>query len=231
MNNKDKYISVINDKFEGKVRDLLLIQIDLFFQNSIEIKKNKYNVGDDVKLSKGTFLHGIFGELENFDYTVEHGFISTDFTLEPRSNKIRNSVGMWNIKNNCLLKDYINEYSGFTITYTIGRGPGAKEISKLIPYHKFDEYTEELNDREDVWQYWGNKTKEVSFLPSLVSSKRQIAFILNMDSEYAKKLTYADVWNTELDEEILKPFLDYRYYPKFLEERKNRNSKIEIFLN
>lgn len=172
MNNKDKYISVINDKFEGKVRDLLLIQIDLFFQNSIEIKKNKYNVGDDVKLSKGTFLHGIFGELENFDYTVEHGFISTDFTLEPRSNKIRNSVGMWNIKNNCLLKDYINEYSGFTITYTIGRGPGAKEISKLIPYHKFDEYTEELNDREDVWQYWGNKTKEVSFLPSLVSSKR-----------------------------------------------------------
>ena len=224
MNNKDKYISVINDKFEGKVRDLLLIQIDLFFQNSIEIKKNKYNVGDDVKLSKGTFLHGIFGELENFDYTVEHGFISTDFTLEPRSNKIRNSVGMWNIKNNCLLKDYINEYSGFTITYTIGRGPGAKEISKLIPYHKFDEYTEELNDREDVWQFWGNKTKEVSFLPSLVSSKRQIAFILNMDSEYAKKLTYADVWNTELDEEILKPFLDYRYYPKFLEERFNRDA-------
>lgn len=35
---------------------------------------------------------------------------------------------------------------------------------------------------------WGDKTKEVSFLPSLVANKRQIAFILNMESDYAKEL-------------------------------------------
>ena len=131
---------------------------------------------------------------------------------------------MWNIKKNCLLKDYINEYSGFTITYSIGRGPGSKEVSELIPYHKFDEYTEELNNRDDVWQYWGEQTKEVRFLPSLVASKRQIAFILNMDSDYAKELAYADVWNTDFDEETLKPFLDYRYYSNFLEERFKRDA-------
>lgn len=92
----------------------------------------------------GTFLHGIFGELENFDYTLDNGFISVDFTSEHRANKIGNSVGMWNIQEDILLKDYINKYSGFTITYTIGRGPGSKEISELVPYHKFDEFTEKL---------------------------------------------------------------------------------------
>lgn len=122
------------------------------------------------------------------------------------------------------MKDYISKYSGFTITYTIGRGPGAKEISELIPYHKFDDYTEKINNDNDIWTYWGDKTKEVSFLPSLVSDKRQIAFILNMESNHAKELAYADVWNTKFDEEILRPFLDSRYYPKFLDERFNRNA-------
>ena len=46
----------------------------------------------EVKLKKGTFIHGIFGELENFDFTIKNGFISTDFTSEARSNKINNSV-------------------------------------------------------------------------------------------------------------------------------------------
>ena len=43
-----------------------------------------------------------------------------------------------------------------------------------------------------------------------------------MKSEYAKELTKADVWNTNLDEQTLKTFLDYRYYEKFLDERFNR---------
>lgn len=224
MNNKCKYISYINKKFEGEAKEILLQQVELFYQLDEEIKKHKYKIGADVKLPKGTFIHGIFGELENFDYIVENGFISTDFTLEPRPNKICNSVGMWNVKKDCLLKDYINEYSGFTITYTIGRGPGSKEISELIPYHRFDEYTEKINNDNDIWQYWGEQTKEVRFLPSLVADKRQIAFILNMESDFAKKLVYADVWNPEFNEKLLEPFLDSRYYTKFLEERFNRNA-------
>ena len=224
MNNKELYINDVNQRFEGKTRELLINQINLFYQENVNIKKKKYRLGENVSLSKGTFLHGIFGELENFDYTVENGFVSVDFTMTPRANKICNSVGMWNVKEDCLLKDYINKYSGFTITYTLGRGPGAKEVSELIPYHKFDEYTEKINNMDEVWQYWGDQTKEVRFLPSLVSNKRQIAFILNMDSEYAKKLSYADVWNTDLDNETLKPFLDNRYFPSFMEERFNRNA-------
>lgn len=225
MNNKEKYLEDINKKFNFKSRDLLISQVELFYQNNDDVVKNKYKIGEDVKLSKGTFIHGIFGELENFDFTINNGFISTDFTSEPRPNKICNSVGMWNIQEDMLLKDYINQYSGFTISYSIGRGPESKTISKLIPYHKFDELTEEINNNKEIWSYWGDQTKEVRFIPSLVSNKRQIAFILNMDSEYAKKLAYNDVWNLDFDEETLIPFLDYRYVDKFINnDRLNRNA-------
>lgn len=218
MSNKDKYINNVINRFSGNAREILLKQIELFYDVDNQITKNRYNIGDDVKLKKGTFIHGIFGELENFDFTIENGFISTDFTSEARPNKINNSVGMWNIQDDMMLKEYINQYSGFTISYSIGRGPGSKTISKLIPYHKFDEITEEINNNDEIWSYWGEQTKEVRFIPSLVSDKRQIAFILNMDSDYAKKLAYNDVWNLDFDKETLISFLDYRYVEKFINE-------------
>lgn len=108
VNNKEKYLEDINKRFNFKARDLLISQVELFYQNNDDNVKNKYKIGEDVKLSKGTFIHGIFGELENFDFTINNGFISIDFTSEPSPNKISNSVGMWNIQNDMLLKEYIN---------------------------------------------------------------------------------------------------------------------------
>lgn len=222
--NKEKYIEYAKKTFQGKALELVLNNIELFYKNK-KIKKNKYHIGEEVKLKKGTYMHGISGLLDNFDWIVEHGFISNDFTEENIHNKIRHSIGMWVIQKDCLLQDYIKEYSGFTITYTIGRGPGSKEVTKLIPYHKFDEVTEKINDDEGIWMYWGDQTKEIRFMPSLVSNKRQIAFILNMESDYAKEMIKKDVWNIELEEEELKEFLDYRYYENFLKERVNRTAQ------
>ena len=222
--NKEKYIEYAKKTFQGKALELVLNNIELFYKNK-KIKKNKYHVGEEVKLKKGTYMHGISGLLDNFDWIVENGFISNDFTEENIHNKIRHSIGMWVIQKDCLLQDYIKEYSGFTITYTIGRGPGSKEVTKLIPYHKFDEETEKINNDENIWMYWGNQTKEIRFMPSLVSNKRQIAFILNMESDYAKEMIKKDVWNIELEEEELKEFLDYRYYENFLKERVNRTAQ------
>ena len=225
INNKDKYVDIINERFEGKSKEILLKQVELFYDNNQEINYNKYALGDDVLLKKGTYIHGISGELDAFDFTLDNGFIAIDFTDKARTNKICNSVGMWDIKEDMTLKDYINIYSGFTISYSIGRGPESKTKSELVPYHKFDEVTERINNEEDIWMYWGNQTKEVRFMPSLVSNKRQIAFILNMDSEYAKKLSYNDVWNTDFDRETLTPFLDSRYVDKFIDdERFNRDA-------
>ncbi len=222
---KETFIEYANNTFKDKALELVLKNIDLFFDD-IEIKhQQKYKLNDEVSLKRGTFLHGIPGYIENFDWIVENGFLAVDFTGKSEGkNKIKNSIGMWNIQEDISLKDYITSYSGFTITYTIGRGPGSKKMSELVPYHMFDNFTEELNNREDVWTYWGEKTKEVTFLPSLVSDKRQIAFILNMESEYAQELSKADVWNVEYDEETLKEFLDYRYLPQFVELRFNKDA-------
>lgn len=217
MNNKEKYLEIVNSRFDGKVKEILTKQINLFYKNE-EVDINRYLKGEKVYLEKGTFIHGIYGGLENFDFTIENGFISADFTSEKRANKICNSVGMWNIQEDIFLKDYINLYSGFTITYCIGRGPESKSKTELIPYHKFDEYTEKINNNEDVWAYSGEQTKEVRFIPSLVSEKRQIAFILNMKSDYAKELAYSDIWNIKFDKETLKPFLDYRYIEQFINQ-------------
>lgn len=221
---KDKYIKVVKDNYKGEALNILLKQIELFFSDSKDIKLTKYDVGEDVFLKKGTYMHGIPSDKEHFDWTVENGFIGNDFTDMSTPNKIRGSIGMWQLKEDTLLKDYIIKYSGFTITYTIGRGPGSIEVSDLIPYHQFDKYTEELNNREDVWMYWGDQTKELRFMPSLVADKRQIAFILNMDSPYAKEISSADVWNPNYDKIMIKDFIDYRYYDKFLVERLNRNA-------
>lgn len=221
---KEKYIEYAKKTFKGEALNLVLKNIELFYKEDEVINKNKYNLGDEVFLKKGTFIHGIPGILENFDWIIENGFIGNEFTNDSVKNKIRHSIGMWNLKDDCYLKDYINLYSGFTITYTIGRGPGAMQVSDLIPYHKFDEYTEKINDNDDIWMYWGDGTKETRFIPSLVANKRQIAFILNTESNYAKEMLYADVWNNNIKYEDLEEFLDYRYYPKFKDERKNRDA-------
>lgn len=224
---KEKYIKYAKENFNGKPLEMVLKQIDMFYNNTELIANNTYHIGDDVCLKKGTFIHGIPGLLDDFDWVVENGFISSDFTGTSKgTNKIKNSIGMWNLKDDCMLKDYINSYSGFTITYKIGRGPASECIlkSELIPYHKFDEYTEIINDNPDIYLYWGDKTKEVTFLPSLVSNKVQIAFIINMESDYAKSMSKADVWNIELNEDILEPFLDYRYFPEFIKLRFNKDA-------
>ena len=92
MNDKEKYLNDINKRLTGQTKEILKDQVNLFYDENIEIKKNKYSENEMVKLKKGTFIHGIFGELENFDFTIKNGFISTDFTSDPRPNKICNSI-------------------------------------------------------------------------------------------------------------------------------------------
>lgn len=52
MSNKDKYISNAINRFRGNARDILLKQIELFYDVDNQVTKNRYNIGDDVKLKK-----------------------------------------------------------------------------------------------------------------------------------------------------------------------------------
>ena len=113
--NKERYIEYVNDNFEGKAKELVLKQIELFYKEE-SVNKNKYNIGDVVFLKKGTFLHGLGGNPDAFDWIVDNGFIANDFNGRSK-NKIFNSIGMWNIKEDCYLRDYIKFYSGAVIKY------------------------------------------------------------------------------------------------------------------
>ena len=223
MYSKDKYLADINERFSGKIRDLLVEQVELFFQN-ILVDKNKYDVGEDVFLKKGTFIHGLGGSpdfyngFKIFDYVVENGFIGGDFNGRP-TVKILNSVGMWNIKKDMYLKDYIELYSGVTVRYRVGdRERGLTDYYELVPFKKMEDRFIELNNDSDVWQWSCEQTKEVRFIPSLFSDKNQIAFILNMDSDYSKKLAKHDVWNPDYrTEDVMKDFCSKYFLPEMLE--------------
>ena len=60
---KEKYVKYIKKNFKGKSKQLLLNDLELFYSNKI-VNKNKLNIGDNVFLKKGTFIHGIGNDLE-----------------------------------------------------------------------------------------------------------------------------------------------------------------------
>ena len=225
---KEKYIKYAKDNFEGKALELVLNNIELFYRENVVINKNKYNIGDDVFLKKGTFLHGLGGSPDSynnfkiFDYVVENGFIGGDFNGRP-TVKILNSVGMWNIKQDQLLSKYIKDYSGVTIKYRVGnREIGLTDYYELCNCDNMENRLKELNNEEDVWQWSCEQTKEVRFIPSLFSDKNQIALILNMESDYAKECAKYDVWNPNFrTEDIMKYFCSKYFLPEMLEGKFN----------
>lgn len=228
MKTKKEYQQFINENFSDKAKELLLKNLELYYQKIVDVKKNKYDVGDYVFLKKGTFIHGLGGSPDSyndfkiFDYVCDNGFIGGDFNGRP-TVKILNSVGMWNIKKDMYLKDYINLYSGVTVKYRVGdREKGLTDYYELVPYGKIEKRFVELNNELDVWQWSAEQTKEVRFVPSLFSDKNQIAFILNMESNYAKKVAKQDVWNPEYrTEDIMKYFCSKYFLAEMLEGKFN----------
>ena len=48
MKIRQEYEQFINEKFAGQARELLLKNVKLYYQENIDVKKNKYKVGDSV---------------------------------------------------------------------------------------------------------------------------------------------------------------------------------------
>ncbi len=210
--NKNDYIKISSKKFKGKALKMVLNQIEMFYNNE-EVKKTKYSVGDLVYLKKGTFLHGLGLSPDAFDLIVEKGFIAKDFTGKT-NNKIFNSIGMWNIQKDIYLSDYIKFYSGATFKYYEINKNKKEERYIVAPFNQVESTAIKINNMDNVWSWTSEQTKEIRFMPTLASDKVQIGFILNMESEYAKKLSYADFFNKDMNKNILKyfcvkPFLKY----------------------
>ena len=220
---KEEYIKIVNDKFKDnkKARKIILDQIERYYQSKEYVKEdNKYNIGDDVKLSKGTLLHGTYKNLDGLKEVLKDGLISSWF-IDGRLSKYPSSVGVWNLKQDYLLKDYINFYSGGTVRYF--NHLNNESETEVIPLDQMDKFIEKFISKNYlVWKM--EQTKEARFMPSLVQDRVQIGIIFNGSNNDSLELLKGDILNpNNINDKDVKPFVNQDYYEKFIKHRKNKD--------
>ena len=221
---KEKYIKIIeeSDKLNSSAKKFFINQIDNYYiaKDSGYISNDKYNIGDDVFLKKGTLIHGTYKNIDGLKEIVKNGLISSWF-VDARESKYPSSVGVWNLKQDYLLKDYINFYSGGTVRY-FNHMDSQKE-TEVIPFDKMDKFIANfISKKYLVWQM--EQTKEARFMPSLVQDIVQIGIIFNADNKYVKDLLKGDVLNPQnLNDELVKDFVNENYYNQFIKDRINKD--------
>lgn len=223
---KEDYIKIVNEKMIGTGKEIFLNQINnYYYACSYILPKHTHKVGDNVLLKKGTLLHGTYKNFEGLKEIVENGLISSWF-INGRISKYPSSVGVWNLKQDYLLKDYINFYSGGTIMYMgifENNVNTQKDKTKVIPYNEMFKINDLVRE-VDSHMWLMEQTKEARFLPSLVQNRVQIGIIFNTDNLHARKLLECDILNPEfINDEDVKEFVNPNYYEKFIKERKNKN--------
>lgn len=217
--NEKEYIKLVNEKIDSNARKLLLKQIERYYDaaNNYKSKTSSYKIGDLVKLEKGTFLHGTYKNIEGLEKIAKEGLIC-DLVVEGRSSKYPLTVGVWNLKNDYLLKDYIDFYSGATILF---KGNDLKE-TKVIPYSNMKDIIN-IVTRNDYFMWSMEQTKEARFLPSYQQENVQIGIIFNGNNCYAQELLEGDILNISIDDIDVKPFINEWFYERFLNDRKEKD--------
>lgn len=216
--NKEKYINYVNDNLDSKSQKIVLKQIDTFYKSDYT-SKSSYKIGEDVFLTKGTLLHGTYKNIDGLREIVKNGLISSWF-IDGRLSKYPSSVGVWNLKQDYYLKDYINFYSGGTIEYK--DIDGTKIKTAVIPYNEIPMMMNTI-DTSICFRWYMEQTKEARFMPSLVQNKVQIGIIFNGNNKFVKELLKGDILKDDINDEDVKPFINPDYYEKFIKDRKNKD--------
>lgn len=222
--NKEEYIKQVKEKsgLSSQGKEFLLAQINKYYEakNSHYVPNNNYKIGDDVRLKKETLLHGTYKNIDGLKEILKDGLISSWF-IDGRGSKYPSSVGVWNLKQDYLLKDYINYYSGGTVRY-FNHMDSQKE-TEVIPFDKMDKFIANfISKKYLVWQM--EQTKEARFMPSLVQDIVQIGIIFNADNKYVKDLLKGDVLNPQnVNDELVKDFVNENYYNQFIKDRINKD--------
>ena len=222
--NKENYIKIIeeNYKLTQASKKFLLNQVDNYYnaKNSGYVANNKYNIGNDVYLKKGTLLHGTYKNLDGLKEIVNNGLISSLF-VDSRSSKYPSSVGVWNLQKDYLLKDYINFYSGGTVSYFNILDDDTE--TEIIPFSEMNSFIDRfISKKYLVWKM--EQTKEARFMPSLVQDFVQIGIIFDGNNSYIKELLKGDILDPKnIDDELVQGFVNENYYSQFIKDRKNKN--------
>lgn len=218
--NKEDYIKIINKKVDGNARDIMLEQLDNYYEASkCVLPKHNYSLGDKVYLKKGTFLHGTFKNIKGLEEIVNNGLKSNWF-INGRLTKYPSCVGVWNLKKDYYLKDYINFYSGGTLDVSTIKG---KRITKVIPYDEVHKLIKIIVKEKNHFRWILEQTKEARFLPSLIQDTVQIGIIMNTDNKEIKKLSKNDILSTKIKNKDVASFVNPDYLKKFLRDRKHKD--------
>lgn len=229
--NKDEYIKIVNknEYLDSNGKKILIEQIRKYYEvKNYSIKKDTYNIGDEVKLKKGTLLHGTYKNIDGLKEILKDGLISSWF-IDGRISKYPSSVGIWNLKKDYYLKDYIDFYSGGTIMYcgVFENGKDTQQNkTEVIPYTEMTNIID-IVSKVDCHMWTLEQTKEARFMPSLVQDRVQIGIIFNGSNKYLAELLKGDILNpNNINDNDVKPFVNQDYYEKFI---KNRKSKDDFF--
>ena len=64
--NKEDYIKIAKEEFSKNTQPIVIRQINNYYKTkeNFKIEKQKYNMGEQVKLGKGTLLHDTYRNLD-----------------------------------------------------------------------------------------------------------------------------------------------------------------------
>lgn len=224
---KNKYLELARSRIHNRnSKKLLVNQINNFYKILDECKKRKHNykVWDLVKLRKWTLLHWTWKNIEWLEYIAKHWLITWQFKWG-REWKYLYTLGVWNLKNDILLKDYINFYSWGTIKYFFWWKDG-KEWSCKQKIVSFKEMKSLLGWLKKEWAntWYMEQTKEARFMPSLAQNFVQVWIIMDWNSKYAKLLKEWDILDLKVSDKDAKEFVHPEVYEKFfVPNRKNKD--------
>ena len=221
--NKDEYLKLVgkNKSIDSNGKKILIEQIKKYYEaKNSSIKKDTYDVGEEVKLKKGTLLHGTYKNINGLKEILKDGLISSWF-IDGRLSKYPSCVGVWNLKKDYYLKDYIDFYSGGTVRYSNHNND--KKETEVIPYSGMKNFIEKFSIKNYLmWQM--EQTKEARFLPSLVQDVVQIGIIINGNNKYIKELLKNDILNpNNINDNDVKEFVNPSFYEAFIQLRKNKD--------
>ena len=226
--NKDEYIKIVNknEYLDSNGKKILIEQIRKYYEvKNYSIKKDTYNIGDEVKLKKGTLLHGTYKNIDGLKEILKDGLISSWF-IDGRISKYPSSVGIWNLKKDYYLKDYIDFYSGGTIMYcgVFENGKDTQQNkTEVIPYTEMNNIID-IVSKVDCHMWTLEQTKEARFMPSLVQDRVQIGIIFNGSNKYLAELLKGDILNpNNINDDDVKPFINQDYYERFIKNRKYKD--------
>lgn len=171
-------------------------------------------------------MHGTYKNISGLEEIVEKGLMSNLF-INGRVSKYIGSVGVWNLRKACYLKEYIDFYSDGTFMvcglYKDGINTGKNSIM-VIPYDKMNDMLSIIS-RVECHMWIVEQTKEARFMPSFVQDRVQIGIIFNGNNTYIKALLNGDILNPNIiNDEDVKEFINPEYYNKFVRDRKNKDA-------